>query len=193
MLFFCAPLAGVEGAALVWRSLFSCATDTRKGGRRADRTRTKPRTQKGNQMANWYYQNDGAQHGPVDARTLKQLAASGQIQPSTLLRREDRENWVKAASVKGLLPEGVTPQSKSESSETPTSDKATQASASQSIDWNSWPVICGSLILCFPVGLYLIWKHPTWQTHTRWAWTGGFVVLAVIGYQLAPLRIGAGD
>ena len=44
--------------------------------------------------------------GPIDSKTLKQLAGSGAIQSESLLRRGTGE-WVAASSVKGLFPDGT--------------------------------------------------------------------------------------
>ncbi|RCS52794.1 DUF4282 domain-containing protein [Bremerella cremea] len=44
------------------------------------------------------------EQGPIDAKTLKNLAKNGVIRPQSMLRRGNRD-WVVAASVKGLFPE----------------------------------------------------------------------------------------
>ena len=47
-------------------------------------------------------------------------------------------------------------------------------------DWKHNPWIIGLLvILFFPFGLYLVWKHPTWQTKTKWIVTGAFASFMV--------------
>jgi len=46
---------------------------------------------------------DAPEVGPIDSKTLKQLAGSGAIQPESLLRRGTGE-WVTASTVKGLFP-----------------------------------------------------------------------------------------
>lgn len=45
---------------------------------------------------------DAPEVGPIDSKTLKQLAGSGAIQPESLLRRGTGE-WVTASTVKGLF------------------------------------------------------------------------------------------
>lgn len=54
--------------------------------------------------SNWYYEENGNRKGPVDSKTLKQLADNGTIESTTPVWREGMKDWVKAGSVKGLLP-----------------------------------------------------------------------------------------
>ncbi|MBA2113415.1 DUF4282 domain-containing protein [Bremerella alba] len=49
---------------------------------------------------------DAPEVGPIDSKTLKQLASSGAIQPESHLRRGTGE-WVTASTVKGLFPNGT--------------------------------------------------------------------------------------
>jgi hypothetical protein len=51
----------------------------------------------------WYFVKDGQQHGPISSIELKRKADSGEIGPDAAVRPEDRQNWVKAAAVKGLF------------------------------------------------------------------------------------------
>lgn len=52
----------------------------------------------------FFYKVDqnGSEQGPVDGKSLKQLAASGTLQPGSLLRRESGD-WIEASAVKGLV------------------------------------------------------------------------------------------
>jgi hypothetical protein len=52
----------------------------------------------------YYYSQAGQRCGPVPGEQLKQLAASGQLQPTDLIWREGMAGWVAAAKVKGLFP-----------------------------------------------------------------------------------------
>jgi hypothetical protein len=54
-------------------------------------------------MADWYYKTDGEEHGPVDAKTLKDFAALGDIVPETPVSKGVDGKWVRAAKVKGLF------------------------------------------------------------------------------------------
>ena len=45
----------------------------------------------------WYYAKGGQQHGPINAEGLKQLAATGRLQPSDLVWREGMPAWRKPA------------------------------------------------------------------------------------------------
>ena len=53
----------------------------------------------------WYYAKDNAQHGPVSAVELKQLADRGQLGPGDLVWREGMGDWIPAKKVKGLFEE----------------------------------------------------------------------------------------
>ena len=56
-------------------------------------------------MTDWYYIKDGSdeKQGPVDTPVLKELAASGQLQPEDMLWKEGMEQWVLASRAKGLF------------------------------------------------------------------------------------------
>ncbi len=56
-------------------------------------------------MVEWYWMKDGQKHGPVDTADLKQLARTGQLQPTDTIWREGLPNWVSASKAKGLYPE----------------------------------------------------------------------------------------
>jgi len=55
-------------------------------------------------MANqWHYKQHGQQIGPVTDQRLKQLADSGQLQPSDTVQRVGTDQWVAAGRLKGLF------------------------------------------------------------------------------------------
>ena len=51
----------------------------------------------------WHYCKDGQSLGPVDNRTLKQLAASGTLLPADLVWAEGMAEWIPATKVRGLF------------------------------------------------------------------------------------------
>ena len=53
----------------------------------------------------WYYEQDGEQHGPVTGAELKQLAAAGKLNAAAKVKRDGMADWLPAAQVKGLLPD----------------------------------------------------------------------------------------
>ena len=55
-------------------------------------------------MAQWFYQKDGRQNGPVETPALKQMALDGQLLPADLIWRDGLPQWVAASEVKGLFP-----------------------------------------------------------------------------------------
>ena len=56
-------------------------------------------------MSQWYYSESGQQAGPVSSEQLKQLATSGQLQPSDLVWKDGMGQWVEARKIKGLFPQ----------------------------------------------------------------------------------------
>ena len=50
----------------------------------------------------WYYQVMGEVYGPVESKTLQELAARNEINRDTFVRRQD-DNWVTADRIKGLF------------------------------------------------------------------------------------------
>ena len=65
-------------------------------------------------MANqWYYSKNNQRQGPISAEQLKQLATSGQLQPSDLVWKEGMGQWVEGRKIKGLFPAPVTPSPQS--------------------------------------------------------------------------------
>jgi len=49
-------------------------------------------------------------------------------------------------------------------------------------DWKHNPWIVGGLVvLFFPYGLYLLWKHPTWTSRAKWTSTVAYFVCVIIG------------
>ncbi len=51
----------------------------------------------------WYYSQQGQRCGPVTSDQLKQLATSGQLQPTDLVWKKGMAQWVKAEDIKGLM------------------------------------------------------------------------------------------
>ena len=64
-------------------------------------------------MSQWHYSKSGQQQGPVSSEQLKQLAASGQLQPSDLVWKEGMAQWAEARRMKGLFPAEMNPPSSS--------------------------------------------------------------------------------
>ena len=54
--------------------------------------------------ADWHYAKGGQRHGPVTMEQLRQLAATGQLQPSDLVWQKGMPEWQKAESTDGLFP-----------------------------------------------------------------------------------------
>lgn len=52
----------------------------------------------------WYYENLGAQHGPVDEPVLRQMLAAGQLDFATRVWNDSMPQWAAASQVLGLIP-----------------------------------------------------------------------------------------
>lgn len=141
--------------------------------------------------SNWYYEENGDRKGPVDSKTLRQLADNGTIKSTTSVWREGMKDWVKAGSVKGLLPAPHKPQSRPVKPKIATTQSpiaGDEKGLANDIEhetpikpWHKWPIVALLVTCCFPVGLVLVWKHPRWTTITKSLWTGGFLVIVITG------------
>jgi uncharacterized tellurite resistance protein B-like protein len=65
----------------------------------------------------WYCQVDGRDIGPISAQELRKLAATAQLRPTDLVRRDPTANWSAASRVKGLF--DTPPQTSSPASGAP--------------------------------------------------------------------------
>ncbi len=54
-------------------------------------------------MSRYFYADGGQSVGPLSAQQLQQLAASGRIQPQTMIWAEGAPSWLPASQVKGLF------------------------------------------------------------------------------------------
>jgi hypothetical protein len=109
----------------------------------------------------WYYAHQGQQSGPVSTEQIKQLAASGQLQPSDMVWKQGMAAWSPANTVEGLfagapgaLPPGtppVPPASRTQPGGYPVAMRFTLP------DWSpgAW-VILGSVALVV-VSLFFKW------------------------------------
>lgn len=83
------------------------------------------KNKRGGAMAKeWYYSKDGGDRkGPVTSKQLKELAASGELDPTDLVWAEGRDEWKPASGLKGLFPQPSAPPKRS--SQPPSAAKAT--------------------------------------------------------------------
>jgi hypothetical protein len=51
----------------------------------------------------WHYIKDGQSHGPISLQELKDIAASGELQPADLVWTEGQNEWKPAQSIEGLV------------------------------------------------------------------------------------------
>jgi hypothetical protein len=148
--------------------------------------------------SNWYYEENGDRQGPVDSKTLKQLAGNGTIKSTTPVWREGMKDWVKAGSVKGLISSSPTnptrppvPNSVVQPSTSPeNAEEVTEAIPQEAQEklWHRWPLVALLVTCCFPVGLVLVWTHPRWTTVAKTLWTAGFLAVAILGQTISHLE-----
>lgn len=151
----------------------------------------------------WYYTHGDRKVGPVSARELKQVAADGTIQPTTLVWTEGMKEWKEARSIKGLA--GLWPSSPPVASvplpplparratpvakpaaDAPTTEAATKAKSSGSVMQQGW-LFGLSLLCCFPAGLVLVWIDPRMSKSVKWTVTGvvGVFILVIVAVNSA--------
>jgi len=115
----CSPVMGVEGAVVVRRSLFSWTVSHFRLLARSfrwtgdDGIVSALQSSKSSSDVPVHYSKSGQQQGPVSSEQLKQLAASGQLQPSDLVWKEGMAQWAEARRMKGLFPAEMNPPSSS--------------------------------------------------------------------------------
>src|SRR4051794_23964580 len=65
--------------------------------------------------SDWFYTQQGkAAPAPIPAAQLRQLALTGQLQPTDLVWQDGMPNWVPASSVKGLFAPASTSRSRND-------------------------------------------------------------------------------
>lgn len=62
-------------------------------------------------MANWYYGENGQQHGPFDDGAIRQAISEGRLTPYTMVWREGMPGWLPLLQVPELSGGSVVPQS----------------------------------------------------------------------------------
>ena len=128
-------------------------------------------------MSQWYYSKAGQRQGPVSEEQLRQLAATGQLQPGDLIWKEGMSQWTAASSITGLFaaPQAAPPL-------LPNTSPAKPAPGVFPRGFYSWLVIAAFLLCCFPIGLGLVWTHPVWTRRQKMIWSGVWLALVVTGY-----------
>ena len=91
-------------------------------------------------MAEWYYRDGDQEVGPISASSLKQLARSGELNASDLVRPADVEKWYPAAKVAGLFkttPDNVPGSTSSAEIQKPSTAKPQESSSANSTTQSS--------------------------------------------------------
>lgn len=123
---------------------------------------------------NWYVIRGNNEQGPLTAQRLKEMAGNGQLRPTDKVRREDMKTPKPAGEIKGLFPAPTEAEASVASS-----DPSGVPAATKTPLWESLALIAASVVFCFPVGLFLVWRHPTWGKPVKWAWTGAVCLIFV--------------
>jgi hypothetical protein len=126
----------------------------------------------------WFYSKGGQQQGPVSSQQLKQMAATGQLQPTDLVWKEGMEQWVAASSIKGLF---VATTSTPPPPPPPMPTQSNKLKPGLPPIRYSWPVVAALMLFCFPFGLYLVWTHPRWIRRTKMIWSAVWLALILPG------------
>src|SRR6202790_5449538 len=72
----------------------------------------------------YYYSRDAQRFGPVSTEQLRELAASGQLEPTDMIWKEGMADWVPAARLKGLFPAAAPTQPAAAAQPAPASQPA---------------------------------------------------------------------
>ena len=135
-------------------------------------------------MANYLYIDaNGQKQGPVNAQQLQALAAQGVITPDTPLKA-DTGHQGKAGQIPGLFT--TPPPAESNpftATAVPSNNQTNPQSAAipvvgeKASQWYQHPATVGIvMVLFFPIGLILLWTHPTWKRQTK------IIVSCVVGF-----------
>lgn len=117
----------------------------------------------------WYYEINGKRRGPIDSKTLKQLATSGRLKPTDLVWTDGKDEWKPASIVVGLFPDSVVPPPPPVQKQSPvppplpTKKKKLVSQSAESVPalWNPTAIRLWSLLFTWGFGGYLVaqnWK-----------------------------------
>ena len=116
----------------------------------------------------WHYIKDGKQCGPVSSAELKELASSGELQPTDSVWKEGMADWVPASELSGLngvfpepepVPASPPPPPPSSSPPPPPTAQNTQAqlfSKKQKVRRILLIVASGIVVACFLLPLFYV-------------------------------------
>jgi hypothetical protein len=116
-------------------------------------------------MMQWHYSKDGHQQGPVSAEQLKQLASSGQLQPTDLVWKEGMAQWAEAGRVKGLFPVAAVatscppPIPATSSPPSPAKPSTNVAAGDVPALWQPWSIGFWSIPFSWAFGAILVAKN----------------------------------
>ncbi len=124
----------------------------------------------------WYYAQQGQRKGPVPEEQIRQLLSSNQIRPTNLVWKKGLAQWTQASHI---FPPPLNAQPSTQSS---TTQQSRDLIAQVARFWEN-PIFIGVLLLfCFPIGLFLVWKHSTWANGSKWIWTAAWIGVMLIGF-----------
>ena len=123
-------------------------------------------------MAEWFVVRKGKEHGPFQDAQLKSLATSGKLKEEDQVRRSDQKSTVAAKSIGGLFGpalslESPPPAQKAEAGKVASSFLQT----GKSLLFSPW-VVKPLAVFIAPLGIPLVWFHPTWRKRQKALWIG---------------------
>lgn len=150
----------------------------------------------------WHYSLNGQKPEIGSLDQLKQLVASGQLKPTDMVWCQGTENWRKASTVPELFPRDTDvppplpvqkkrlaepaekpvlqplpdqPSAKGQTTANP------QAGAKRTFTAVENPLgVFLILLTCFPLGLYYVWRHPSWAGKQKITWTGSWLAFFIL-------------
>lgn len=142
-------------------------------------------TQKDTVMSpSWFVIRKSKELGPFTADELKHMTSVGRVMPSDLVRREGMPQPKPASTIRDLCPPSqldvqdiasVTSSGRRGSS--PNSTTSHQPPL-----WEKPFIVLSAIVFCFPIGLVLVWRQPTWKRFDKWKWSviGSVIFMVVI-------------
>lgn len=146
----------------------------------------------------WFIRRGNQVQGPLTPHEMKQLAASHKLVATDLVRTSNQSTWKQAGTIKGLFgphatvaPLAINPPSSSAKDsgqdKAPAEQNGCHLLLPDSLGSKSQPILPRTVavlilvVVCFPIGVFFVWRHATWSRRDKWKLTGiGFAIWLVM-------------